>query len=248
MPRPTLIFVPGAWHTPEVFTAVISRLEPLGYKCIGHSNPAVAHKPAVKDLQPDITALREAVLKEIDSGNDVVVVSHSWSGIVAGSALDGLGKSHREERGEKGGVVRIVFMCAFVAMEGVSLFDSIGRTPSDLWDVKEPWLHARNPEAAFYHDLEPEQAAYWSSKLLPHSHATNFAPATGAAWKTIPSTYLVCEDDRAIPAFRQDAIVKACQEAGAPMVVERIFSSHSPFLAKPDETVGVVRRAAGESV
>ena len=42
--------------------------------------------------------------------------------------------------------------------------------------------------------------------------------------------------------------MKACQDAGAPMETERIFTSHSPFLSKPDEVVGYLRRAAGEKV
>jgi hypothetical protein len=43
-------------------------------------------------------------------------------------------------------------------------------------------------------------------------------------------------------------MVKTCRDMGADMVVERIFCSHSPFLVKPDETVGFLRRAAGEEV
>jgi hypothetical protein len=82
--------------------------------------------------------------------------------------------------------------------------------------------------------------------LKPHSNATKRTGASSAAWKTIPSSYLICEDDRAIPVFIQEAMVKACQDAGASMETERVFSSHSPFLSKPDETVGFLRRAAGE--
>ena len=100
----------------------------------------------------------------------------------------------------------------------------------------------------FYHDLPAPIAESWASKLLRHSCVTFFVAAKSAAWRTIPSTYLVCEDDRAIKVFVQDAMVKMCQDSGAPMVTERIFTSHSPFLAKPNEVVAFVRRAAGENV
>jgi hypothetical protein len=43
-------------------------------------------------------------------------------------------------------------------------------------------------------------------------------------------------------------MVKTCQELGSKMEIERLFSSHSPFLVKPDEMVGFLRRAAGEEV
>jgi hypothetical protein len=77
MARPTLIFTPGAWHTLEIFGPVISKLEPLGYKCVALPLLAVEQKPAVKDLQPDIEAVQKAVLGEINAGNDVVMVVHS---------------------------------------------------------------------------------------------------------------------------------------------------------------------------
>lgn len=104
----------------------------------------------------------------------------------------------------------------------------------------------KNPSEVFYHDLSKEEALHWSSKLKPHSYATKFVGASSAAWRTIPSSYLICEDDRAIPAFLQEAMIKTCQDLGATMDTERVFSSHSPFLSKPDEVVGFLRRAAGE--
>lgn len=105
-----------------------------------------------------------------------------------------------------------------------------------------------DPIPTFYHDLVPDQAEYWASKLQPHSYATKFIGTSSSSWKIIPSSYLICEDDHAIPVFVQEAMVKACQDAGADMVTERVFSSHSPFLPKPNETVEFLRRAAGEEI
>ena len=104
------------------------------------------------------------------------------------------------------------------------------------------------PIPTFYNDLPLSVAESWALKLKPHSYATKFVGAKSAAWRTIPSTYLICDDDRAIPNFVQEGMVKVCQDAGASMVTERIFTGHSPFLVKPDETAAFVRRAAGERV
>jgi pimeloyl-ACP methyl ester carboxylesterase len=100
----------------------------------------------------------------------------------------------------------------------------------------------KKAEEIFYHDLPKEEAEYWTSKLKPHSYATKFVGAESAAWRTIPSTYIITEDDRAIPVLVQEAMVKACRDEGAEMETERIFSSHSPFLSKPDDFVGILRR------
>lgn len=136
MSRPVLIFTPGAWHSPEVFDDVISKLTAFGYKCLALPLQAVVQKPAVKDLQPDIATVREAVLQQADSGKDVVVVAHSWSGIVVMGALDGLSKQEREKVGKKGGVVKLAFMCSFVPPENVSLIDAFGGQIPEFYDVK----------------------------------------------------------------------------------------------------------------
>jgi pimeloyl-ACP methyl ester carboxylesterase len=133
--KPVLIFIPGAWHTPEFFSEVFSKLEPLGYKCIGYSLFAVGHEPAVKDLQPDIDAVHKLVSDESDAGNDVVIVAHSWGGIMVSGALDGLSKIERQKEGKKGGVVRIAYMTSFVLTEGVSLIAAFGGQP-EWYDVK----------------------------------------------------------------------------------------------------------------
>ena len=134
--KPVLIFTPGAWHTPEFFSEVFSKLEPLGYKCIGYPLLAAGHEPPVKDLQPDTDAVHKLVEKESDAGYDVVMVAHSWSGIIVSGALDGLSKVEREEAGLQGGVVRIAYISAFVAPEEVSVITAFGGTPPEWYIVK----------------------------------------------------------------------------------------------------------------
>ena len=84
----------------------------------------IAGKASV--LEPDIAALRAAVLKEVEEGPDAVVVGHSWSGIIVTGAMSGLGKRARKNEGEKGGVIRLAFMCAFVPPEHTSLVQALG--------------------------------------------------------------------------------------------------------------------------
>jgi hypothetical protein len=137
MKKPTLIFTAGAWHSPEVFSVVMAKLEALGYRCIGIPLKAVGHEPAVQTLLPDMATIHGAVFEEIhDRGNDVMMVSHSWSGIVVSGALDGLGKEERERGGEKGGLVKLAFVAAFIPLEGVSLIQAFGGQIPDWYEVK----------------------------------------------------------------------------------------------------------------
>jgi hypothetical protein len=140
--RPVLIFIPGAWHPPSVFNALIYNLKSFGYECIALPLIAVSDSfipkalSAVKNLQPDIDNVHKSVLKEVEKEKDVVVVAHSWGGIIVGGALEGLGKADREETGKKGGVVKIAYMCSFVPPEGVSLIDAFGGKVPDWYDIK----------------------------------------------------------------------------------------------------------------
>jgi hypothetical protein len=106
----------------------------------------------------------------------------------------------------------------------------------------------RDPASLFYHDLTPADAKIFASIIQRHAAITAVQGSTTCAWRTIPSVYLICEDDRALPTKIQEEMVKACRGQGAPMEVERIFSSHSPFISKPDEVVSTLRRAAGEKI
>lgn len=43
--------------------------------------PGVGGSPPVTSLDEDTEAVREAVLKELEDGRDVVVHAHSWAGV-----------------------------------------------------------------------------------------------------------------------------------------------------------------------
>jgi surfactin synthase thioesterase subunit len=136
MSKPSLIFLPGAWHSPEVFDTLISKLSAHGYTFKALPLQAVIQNPAVKDLQPDINALRSAVLKEADAGNDVMVIGHSWGSIIVCGGLEGLSKEGRMKQGMEGGVVKLAFLTGFVPPENVSLIQAFGGSPPEWYDVK----------------------------------------------------------------------------------------------------------------
>jgi pimeloyl-ACP methyl ester carboxylesterase len=60
-------------------------------------------------------------------------------------------------------------------------------------------------------------------------------PLTNAAWRAVPSTYVVCEQDQAIPPFAQEAMAKRAE------TVLRMDAGHSPFLSHRQELAGLLR-------
>ncbi|KAF1844641.1 uncharacterized protein K460DRAFT_250316, partial [Cucurbitaria berberidis CBS 394.84] len=223
---------------------ITSKLQDAGYTVHSRQLPAVGNPKPCSDLSEDIAAVRSLVEEAISEGNDVVVVPHSWAGVVAGSALEGLGKKEREAAGKKGGVVRAAYIAAFILPEGVSLKDTLPGIP-DWWDIDGPHIRATDPRI-FYNDLDEFEQKKWLSQLQTQNLATIYAPTTAASWKEIPTSYLLCEDDQAVPASGQEAMTSSVKEMGGEIEVTRLQAGHSPFLSKPNETVAWIRKVAGE--
>src|SRR5450756_584986 len=99
--KPRIILLPGAWHPPTVFNPLVNRPNTYGYKCYPLSLQAANQSGAVPSLQKDLDVSHQVVTKCLDFGEDVMVVAHSWSGLIAGGGLDGLGKIQREKRGQE---------------------------------------------------------------------------------------------------------------------------------------------------
>ncbi|KAJ5128869.1 alpha/beta-hydrolase [Penicillium atrosanguineum] len=246
MSKPTFILAPGAWYPPTAFHPLIEKLD--DYTCHTVAFPSIQQSSTVQDLQPDIDSVRTLVESEADAGNDVILVLHSWAGLPACSALDGLSKTERQKEGKKGGVAKLVFIAAFIPQIGESLISAFGGTPPPWYirDIENGTVTASDPFWLFFHDVPDGQE--WAATLRPHAWATKNTPATSAAYYQIPSAYLLCEEDRAIPMAVQQLMVDRAQTRGATIETEKIATSHTPWLVYPEKVAEYLRRQAGESV
>ncbi|RDH30333.1 Alpha/beta hydrolase fold-1 [Aspergillus welwitschiae] len=242
MPNPTLVFCAGAWYSPVAFGPLIEKLP--DYTCRTVAFPSIEQATEVKDLQPDITAVRSVVEEECDAGNDVAIVLHSWSGLPVSSALDGLSKTERQEAGKPGGVVKLIYLSAFIPDVGESLIGAFGGVAPDWYvrDVENDTVTPDDPFKLFFHDVPDGQK--WAETLRPHAWATKNSPATSAAYLRIPSAYLLCEDDRAIPLFAQEGMVEKARAKGATFETDKVKTGHTPWLVVPDQVVEFVKRHA----
>jgi hypothetical protein len=69
-----------------------------------------------------------------------------------------------------------------------------------------------------------------------------------AAWRDIPSACLVCEKDCEVLVRWWDAMVAVLKKAGDVVDTERITTSHSPHVLRPDAVASFIKRAAAGSV
>jgi pimeloyl-ACP methyl ester carboxylesterase len=81
--------------------------------------------------------------------------------------------------------------------------------------------------AVFYHDCSTADAEWAIAQLGPQPAITMTQPATAAAWRDRPTTYVVCTDDIAVPPDYQRALAQRCR------ATLEWPTSHSPFLSQP---------------
>jgi len=243
--------VHGSWHCPEHFEPLIKVLQrqEYGYKCVLVSLPSTQSSDlSPASLEDDTKAVRGAVSSELDAGNDVVVASHSYGGLVSNSSLEGLDKKSRTSAGASTSVTAIVFICAIPLPAGKSMNQNVAGFKQRIHDqpknvdfanVGEP-----GPAHYFYNDLAPEEQRKYSAMLRSQSLKAYGGETSHAAYTVIPSWYLYCTKDQAVPMEVQQNLVRIAIEAGAQMKTGMVDASHSPFLSVPEETAEFIMKAA----
>lgn len=225
MTRPDLLLVHGAWHGAWAFDPLLPELSAAGFTVRTVDLPSSGD--AGSGLQADADVVRRSLA---DHPAPTMVVGHSYGGIVVSEACAGAAD-----------VVAVSYVCAFLLDVG----DALG----GAFDVLPDWIavdgeagvsRPLRPESVFYADVPAEQQQAMVARIGPQSLRSFGDAQTAAAWREVPSSYLVCQDDQAIPVAAQEAM---SARAG---FVERLAVSHSPFASQPAAVAAFLGRAADQ--
>ena len=149
--KPTIFFIHGAWHSPKHFQPIRELFESEGYPTECPCQPTFGAKPPTS-LDDDVKAIRSELNKLIEEqGKDVIVVMHSYGGVVGTEAVhESLGKKARESKGVSGGILQLLYMCAFVLPLGDSLGSALGGgiPPFIKVQVRQPFSNFYPPTAS----------------------------------------------------------------------------------------------------
>jgi pimeloyl-ACP methyl ester carboxylesterase len=172
-------------------------------------------------LQAD-TALVQGVVDAC--GEAPAVFGHSYGG----SVITGLR-----------GVRRLIYLAAFVPAEGES--GAMLGGPRAL--VNDAVLRESNGSTRIRSDLAistlygrcTSADAAWASSLLVAQEAGHGRGVPDAfAWRSVPSTYVVCEEDRALDPVLQERMSRRCT------MTYRLRSDHSPFISQPELLADII--------
>jgi len=247
--KPDFIIVPGAWHSPESFKPTSDLLEKAGYTIHGVTHASFGASPPLQNFDPDVQVIRDVVNKVLSSGKDVVIVYHSYGSVPGSEALVEYMKDL--ETGNKkdgwGKIQRLVFCCSFILPEGGSLMARLQFKDLPWFIVNGDEIIPDTPGEIFYNDLSASAAAPYIAALKPHSYKTFSSQPSVAPWKVIPSTYIVCENDLAIPLPAQEGMLEMAHQMAPTSfdVIERCSASHSPFISQPEWLSEKLIKAAG---
>ena len=228
--KPTIVLVHGAFADGSAWRDVVPLLQREGYKVIAVQN-------SLAMLAEDIATTKRVIDAETQHGRTVVAVGHSYGGAVISGAAAG-----------NTNVKALVFIAAFApdAGEAVGAFND--RYPSDLAKALVPdaagfvYIDVAKYHDVFAGDLPAQQTRAMAVAQKPIFGAIFGQSVPAAAWRTIPSWYLVAQQDRSINPELERFYARRMNAT-----TSEIKSSHLPFISQPQKVAALIEAAASAS-
>jgi pimeloyl-ACP methyl ester carboxylesterase len=223
--KPSIVLIHGAFADGSSWSKVIPILEKDGYYVTAVQIPLTS--------LPDDVATTKRVI-DAQKG-PVVVVGHSYGGAVITDAA-----------ANSSNVKALVYVAAFAPDAGEPTAAAGSKfAPAALSTALVPdaagflYIDRAKFHDVFCKDVPAAEARIMAATQKPVSGSVFGAAVVNAAWKTVPSWYIVSTEDQAI---NPDAERFYAKRANARTT--EIKSSHVPFLSHPKEVAKVIEAAA----
>ncbi len=212
---PNIVLLHGAWDNGTGYSGVIERLQAAGYNVTAPQLP-------LSTLEANLGRVR-AVLNA--QTGPTILVGHSFGGQV----MTALGT-------DAPNVVGLVYVAAFGLDDGETVNALLSQGP------QAPWLANLHPDADgfawmdiegyttyFMPDVDPVQAAISHATQNPAHLGSLEESFETAAWHSLPTWYLIAQNDQIIPAAAQHFMA---ERMGA--TIEEVASEHVVMASHPD--------------
>jgi pimeloyl-ACP methyl ester carboxylesterase len=243
-PKPTVVFVHGAFADGSGWSGEVERLQREGYPVIAPANP-------LRGVSSD-AAYVASVLDTVTG--PIVLVGHSYGGVVITNAAAMTKNANN--------IKALVYIAAYIPdvgqaakdltplpgsqivlpLPGVTAPTVILRPcpPANCGAGFDAYIDPANFRQVFAADLTAQQTAVMAATQRPASLVALLEPSAFAAWKSIPSFALVATADNAIGTANVRAMA---QHAGAHIV--EVKASHAVLVSQPNAVVRLIHAAAG---
>ena len=203
---------PWWWHRTAALLAdrSIASEAPALPSCGETGDPAAG-------LAEDVAAVRQVLTA---SDEPTIVVAHSYGGIITAEAAAGVDA-----------VQHLLLISSYLPEVGESLSSFGGEGPAPFLEIDPDGgtftVKADALAETFLQDCDADIQRAALDKTARQSLTVLEQPVKSAAWKHVPSTYLVCAEDRGTPAASQR---KFAERAGHRVELD---AGHHPFLSQP---------------
>ena len=229
-PKPTIVLIHGAFADASGWSGVVTRLQDRGYTVLAPANP-------LRGVASD-SAYVASVLASISG--PIVLVGHSYGGEVITNAAAG-----------NPNVKALVYIAAFAPDAGetsgglVGMFPGSMLTPQNLVFRPFPggvdgYINPTVFRDVFAADLPAATTAVMAASQRPGAISTLSDLSGVPAWKTIPSWYMVANQDHAIPPA-----LERFMAARMHAHTVQVDSSHVAMMSHPGAVTDLILRAAG---
>ncbi|KAK0724015.1 Alpha/beta hydrolase family-domain-containing protein [Apiosordaria backusii] len=253
--KPTLVHVNGAWHTPASMTKLICSLRALDYEVHCPRLTSVnGARPPNSSLATDSELLRSYISSLVEAGRDVVVIMHSYGGKVGTNALHGLSREARCKQGLSGGIIQLIYVCAFALGEGKSMAGLVAEFGHEemmpiTFHIEEDgglrFQDARGPLIGDHlGESNEEEVKEYLDSLVPvwNGLCTRDTVTGPAAWRENPVAYVYCTKDNMVPVEYQKSIVRNIEKEGREVKTFVLETGHCPNVTATKELVAVIDR------
>jgi pimeloyl-ACP methyl ester carboxylesterase len=231
--NPTIVLVHGAFAESASWDRVIDPLRADGHRVIAAANP-------LRTLAGDAAAVSDLV-RTIDG--PVVLAAHSYGGAVISNVDPDAGE-----------IVGLVYVNGFAPDAGENCFQLAAMFPGSMLgettvqpvprsDGTTDFYVARDPfHDIFCADLPAPDAALMAATQRPATQEALVEPSgERPLWKSVPSWFLIGEEDHIIPAALQRYMA---ERARAHRTVEVPGASHVALVSHPKATAHMILEAA----
>lgn len=117
--HPVFVLVPGASQNPGHYGYLLHLLQSHGYPTLSALLPSTGTGENVTSQDDTDYVLKRMLLPVLDTEkHDVILITHSYSGIPGSAAALGLGKADRVAKGKSTSVLGQVFIAAILTQGG----------------------------------------------------------------------------------------------------------------------------------
>ncbi|MEV0754074.1 alpha/beta hydrolase [Streptosporangium sp. NPDC050280] len=211
----TYVLIPGAASDSWYWHLTAAELRARGHDVVTPDLPC-------DDDSAGLSEYADAVVDAVGDRTDLVVVAHSFGGFTAPLVC------------ERIPVELLVLVTAMIPVPG---------EPPGGWWANSGWERARRERdeqdgrapddetALFFHDVPSGLVAEARRRSLDQSATPFAAPWPLAAWPAVPTVFLLCRDDRYLPAEFMRRLVRERLD----MIAEEIDGGHNVALSRPGE-------------